>query len=218
MKREFKVIGLRVEKYLKQTCRGHNCDFEYGEEIADKHILLLLDKEEDKRYELELYEEEGECYSGWTTASWGYSKINETCKFNGYTHKPIKDVYIELTITKDNNIDDCNYNGVFEFSYDGGDSYYPCGYYHINMDLFRANARAKDRMPVWVFTGDSGVGKSYIASQLKDLIVFETDSVEELPNEIIANVIVLGNKYNYTLEDIYPRIPYEYEMHVVNFN
>lgn len=215
--KKFKVFGLRIEKYLKQTCfrNDYDYDFEYGKEIADKNILLLLDKDNEK-YELELYEEQGECSSGYTTASWAYAKFKNVKSFKGFTHKIIKDIYIDLTFNEFTGIEDCE-NEVFEFSFDGGDSYYPMGYYQVNVNLFRASARAKDKMPIWIFIGASGVGKSYIASHLKGLTVFETDSYENLPDKITERVIVLGNKYNHTIQDVKDRIKYDCEIHVVEF-
>ena len=209
----FKIIGLRVEKYKKQTCSGHNCNFDYGEEIADMHTLLLLDSDNNK-FELNLHEEEGECGSGWCVASWAYINIEEVDNFRGYTHKPKMDLTISLN--EDFRIYDY-YCEAFDYSYSGGDNYYPSGYYSVNMDLFIPNARFKDKMPVWIFTGESATGKSFIAEHINGLTKFETDSTDVLPDIIDAQIIVLGNKYPYTLNDIKNRIPEQFEVHIVSF-
>lgn len=209
----FKIIGLRVEKYKKQICSGHNCDFTYGEEIADKHTLLLLDNDNNK-VELSLHEEEGECGSGWCVASWAYMNIEKVDNFRGYTHKPKRNLIICLDINS--RIKDY-YCEIFDYSYYGGDAYYPSGYYTINMDLFTSNTRFKDKMPVWIFTGKSATGKSFIAEHIDGLSKFETDSVNKLPDEIDAQIIILGNKYPYTIDDVKNRIPEGYEIHVVTF-
>lgn len=211
--KSFKIIGLRVEKYKKQTCSGHNCDFIYGEEIADKHTLLLLDNDNNK-FELSLHEEEGECGSGWCVASWAYMNIEKVDNFRGYTHKPKTNLNICLNINS--RIEDY-FCEAFDYSYYGGDEYYPTGYYKVNMDLFISNARFKDKMPVWIFTGESATGKSFIAEHINGLTKFETDSVDELPSVIDAQIIVLGNKHTYTLDDVKSRIPEHCEVHIVTF-
>jgi hypothetical protein len=206
-----KIIGLRIEKYVGQVVSGHNCDFEYNDEVLEKHILCGI-KEDGTKIEIELSEEYGECGSGWTTASWAYIEIKEVDRFNGYTFKPIKPLIIDERFD-DNYID----NKVFTCSYDGGDSYYPSGFYSVNMDLFRETPRHKSQRPVWVFKGGSNLGKSFIASKLEELETYETDSSDKLPNVITQDVIVLGNKYSYSLEEIKNRIYGEYELILVNF-
>jgi hypothetical protein len=49
---------------------------------------------------------------------------------------------------------------------------------------------------------------------------FETDAYSELPEKIplIYNIIVLGNKYKYTIDDIKSRLLGEYELHIVDFS
>jgi hypothetical protein len=120
-------------------------------------------------------------------------------------------------------IDDFNENSdyinneVFTYNFDGGDSYYPWGSYSVNMELFKETPRHKSERPVWIFKGDSNLGKSFIASKLNELTTYETDSNEKLPNVITEDVIVLGNKYNHNLEDIKDKIFGEYELILVNF-
>lgn len=212
--KDFKVIGLRIEKYNKLTCSGHNCDFNYYNEVADKHTLLLLDEDMNK-FELMLHEEDGECPSGWTTASWAYLNIVPVDNFSdGYNYKPINEVI--LKINPDDTITDFSCE-LFTYSYSGYDDYYPCGYYEVNMDLFKQVRPEKDCVPVWIFIGDSCTGKSFIANHIENLIKLETDSYEELPSIIYAQVIVLGNKYNHTIDDIMLRIPENHEAHIVEF-
>lgn len=206
-----KIIGLRIEKYIGQVVSGHNCDFEYNDEILEKHILCGI-KDDGTKYEITLSEEYGECGSGWTTASWGYIEVKRVSKFNGYTYRPIKLLIIE-DFKEEEYID----NEVFTYSYNGGDSYYPGGYYSVNMDLFEVTPRHKSERPVWLFKGGSNLGKSFIVSKLEDLSVYETDSNDKLPLEITQDVIVLGNKYTYNLDEIKSRIFGEYELILVNF-
>jgi len=214
-----KVIGLRIEKYIGQGVSGHNCDFEYNDAEMEKHIICCTDKvsngetEITTKFEIELSYNEGACYSGWTTASWGKIKITKVKKFNGFTHLPVK----PLTIPQFNPDHEDICNDVFHYTYDGGCGYYPSGGYHVEMELFKATLRAKSLRPTYVFTGESGIGKSFLASKLKDTVVFETDAYEILPKIIIADIIVLGNKHQYTIDDIQQRIR-DTELVVCSFN
>ncbi|MEG2786415.1 MAG: hypothetical protein RR942_01250 [Romboutsia sp.] len=210
---ELEVKALRVEKYARDTCEGHNCDFEYGRIIDDKHTLLTIDINTNKKYEIEFTYEEGECGSGWCTASWAYMKVKEVNNFRGYTHKPITKIYFNNFTGEEEEFD----GELVSFSEDGGDAYYPHGYYEINMNLFKSNERYKNKRPVWIFKGKSTVGKSFIAGNLKDLNVYETDFMDHLPREIEEDIIVLGNKYSFSIEEIDSKILGEHELHIVDF-
>lgn len=99
-------------------------------------------------------------------------------------------------------------NNVFYHSSDGGDGYYPCGGAGVNLDLFTKIPRAFEKRPVWIFKGNSGSGKSTIGWMLSEnshKTVYETDSAinGDLPEEIMADVIVIGNKWKLiTLDEI----------------
>ncbi|MDK0621495.1 hypothetical protein P5E90_11695 [Clostridium perfringens] len=214
---KLKIIGMRVEKYFRQTCEGHNCDFEYGKTLDDKHTLLGVDIDTNNKYEVEFTYEEGECGSGWCVASWANIEIKQVNNFRGYTHKPIKELIVDIDLCEDEEDLEELYNDVVSFSQYGGDEYYPCGGYSINMDLFKETARYKKDRPVWIFTGESGTGKSFIASGIVDIDVYETDRSETLPNEIEEQIIVLGKKYDFSIEDIENRIVGDHELHIVEF-
>lgn len=94
-------------------------------------------------------------------------------------------------------------NNIFSVSFDGGDNYYPSGFYSVNnMKLFINNGRAKEYRPVWIFIGKSSLGKSYLANKIQNLEVYETDSSPKLPKKITQSIIVIGNKYQHSLETI----------------
>lgn len=208
-----KIIGLRIEKYIDKEISGHNCDFEYNDAEFEKHIICGV-LSDNRKVEIELSHSEGECGSGWTTASWGHIKVIEVKRFNGYTHIPKEPIEIDdylLTFESDTD------NKVFSISEDGGDSYYPSGGYNVNMELFKETVRAKNLRPVWIFKGKSNSGKSFLASKLNDLEVYETDSNENLPTSITASIVVLGNKYNYSIDDIKTKLFGEVEVQIVEF-
>ena len=58
--KELIVVGMRDEIYQGEEVTGHNCDFEYASVDKIRHVLLLK-THYNKKYELSLWEEEGEC-------------------------------------------------------------------------------------------------------------------------------------------------------------
>lgn len=208
-----KVIGLRIEKYIGQEVSGHNCSFEYSDCEKERHIILAI-LEDGSKVEITLYQEEGECYSGWTTASWGMFDMKKVENFSGYTHKCLYAENVDDLIEKVESYS-CP---LFNFSYDGGDSYYPSGYYDVDMEFFKENGRAKELRPTYIFKGNSGIGKSFLANKISQSgsIVFETDSVDSLPQNIMADVVVLGNKRDFSMQEISKRI-FNSEIIIVSF-
>lgn len=219
----FRVLGLRCEKFIKKTCEGHNCDFTYSYKLANKYIILLKHSVDSKYYELSLWEEEGECPSGWCVAKWGHLYLNKVTKFAGKTHVPIDDnLIIDLQIKNENGnnmqvdssseessyLNDNINNKVFSFSRNGGDHWYPFGYANVYLNMFKEleNSRSKEKRLVWLFYGASGSGKTYLSANLRDLDSYETDSSDKLPDSIISPIIVIGNKYNHTIDEIKTRI------------
>lgn len=208
-----KIVGLRIEKYIDTEVSGHNCDFEYKDAEFEKHIICGVITH-NRKIEIELSCSEGECGSGWTIASWGHIKVKEVPKFGGYSYVPIKPLTIDdIEPGFKGDIS----NDLFSVDYDGGDSYYPSGSYSIKMELFKKNGREKLLRPVWIFKGPSNSGKSFLSSQMHEVDVYETDKSETLPEKIIETIIVLGNKYDFKIEDIKERIFGEVEIVIVEF-
>lgn len=220
-KKAFKIYGLAVEKYIDVQCYGSNCDFEYSPEVFQRYIVLAREAECPKHcspvyVKLELTKISGECGSGWTTATWGCCRTDVAYERINYpmTHKPKGDIFVilhrdysnfsgwYLPDADDYDEDEYNENHVVSYSSDGGDSYYPCGGIHVDLTQFEELPRAMDKRPVWIFKGKSGLGKSSIGVHLEGLRVFETDSVDELPEAITDDVIVLGNRSKWTVEDV----------------
>lgn len=206
---KYTIRGLRLHKYVGESVSGHNCDFEYYPEVKDKYFVYITD-ENDCKSEIEIYEQEGECGSGWTTATFGNLEIRNVDKFKGFTHLPITN-----TLTFDS--DDLFDNMFFEVSENGGDAYYPMGHVSVNMEFFKETARAKEKRLVWILYGESGLGKSYLASQLNSM-VYETDENKDLPDTIVADVIVVGNKYNHSPYDVIEKVFGEAEVVKVGFH
>jgi len=209
MTAKFLLIGASNKLYMGIGCRGHNCDFEYYDKQMEKVYLHLLDVDTKDKHELVMWGSEGQCGSGWTTASWGHFTFD---KVDSFTNPP--SMFIEPTmVVVEKNEDsievlldgfvsddkDDHSNTIAYCNYCGCDDYYPNGWYTFNKDLFTVSPRAVDRMKVYVFKGPSAIGKSYLASQFKDTFkVYETDSSKELPTNLSAyDVVVVGNKYEF---------------------
>lgn len=229
------VCGMRVEHFVGEGPGDESFDMEPCECVKER--LFCITSSGNKKFFLDIINEDGWCGSGYTTASWAYFVKNDTSDFGPATHlpkdrKPIKisnlqydsetGELVDSYIDKNNNqyCVDQDYT-VFTYS-DWGDSYYPNASCGVNYDLFIELPRAIKKRPVWIFVGESGTGKSTIASILPDKIIYETDSANNgiLPDEIWADVIVLGNKWKgkFGVSDVVNRIKDDTEIITVEFN
>lgn len=228
---KLKIIGLRVEKYVGTSVDGHNCDFTYTKIIKDKYVLCVLDQYYNSKYEITLWDEEGECGSGWCLASFGNIRIKQVNVFAGFSYVPINNGEFKCDDTLAsflNNSDSVNFdiwdnaiikNTFFKFDSNGGCNYYPSGSVSVNMDMFKENGRKTfTKRPVWIFSGDSCLGKSYLGCKITDKSVYETDSNSELPEVLYSSIIIIGNKYKFDVEDVKSRIFGDCEIINVNFN
>ena len=191
---KLKVHSLRIEHI--RTYNNRDDDFEDN----SKYILNCI-SENNLKYEVSLWTEYGDCPSGWCSASWGHCEVKLVDSFIGSTHKPIKDLSFEIG-TKEGDIGDTIYNAENDI-------------FHVETN------RIMDKRPVWIFKGDSGLGKSYIAGIIANSdrakTVYETDAHEKLET-IEADIIVVGNKYNHSLEEIESKIKGEHEIIYVDFS
>ena len=220
-----KIVGLLVKKIINDDCEGHNCDFTY-EKIEDEEYVLMCEdiyhidkygKEYHRKYEITLRSGYGECGSGWTTASYGFVDIKPVNNFRPWNYKPKQQIILENISIKEMNSSDfsCEY---FQWSYYGGDEYYPTGYVDVNLSCFEELPRNMKKRPVWIFKGYSGLGKTSLAIQLENEDVYDTDISSKLPECITESVVVLGNKYGHTLEDIKTRLFGNPEIILVDFS
>jgi hypothetical protein len=131
----YKVCGMREELYIGQEVSGHNCDFEYTDAEMTRHVVLLKSVDDGTKVELTLQEDQGECGSGWSTATYGEFQWVVVEEFAGKTH-----IYtgndIELTEDSMNTGEDSINNEAFYFSSYGGCHYYPSGGYSVDFDKF----------------------------------------------------------------------------------
>lgn len=215
--KKYKVLGLTVIKYVGKNISGHNCRFEYYPEEQERYIIHCRDEEGKRYYDIYLEETHDECYSGWCTASYGNMRIKSFYGFEPkipWTHK-VKNSFV-ISFDED---DDDIHNELFDYSVNAGDKYYPRGFVAVNMDLFEELSRAIAKRPVWIFKGYSGLGKSTLGYYLsKELKIFETDSVDELPEEITADVVIVGNRKTFDISDIKSRLFGDPEVIMVDFS
>lgn len=158
----------------------------------------------------------GSCGSGYCSASQGDCRIELYTGSENYHYIPTKYVPIEL-VQCDESFYLLDDSGCLIWSSGtGGDGYYPSGSIFPKDDMSdifvpTAPERLLNLPNVYFFTGDSGLGKSYIGEILgrKELAVFETDAYEfaqqmwadedkdyetRLYGMLAANVIVVGNR------------------------
>ncbi len=132
--------------------------------------------------------------------------LKEVKMFNGIGYLPKEKVLIEFSPSQkqfDNDLFKIDESGV-----------------QIKMEKMVPTKRLKLKRPVWIFVGGSALGKSYISSLVangSDHTKYETDSSPELPQEIYEDMIIVGNKYKFSLKEIKERICGEHETIVVNF-
>ena len=210
------MIGvLEVHSMRKEYVRMYNSRIDdYEDNVV--YILNCTDTKKDK-YEAKIYEEHGDCPSGWCAASWGYINYSKVDSFVGNTHMPIKKLMFVANEKEGTDVQ----NDIFTVDYDGGDYWYPCGFVEMHEELFKETPRLKEKRPVWIFKGHSGLGKSYLAGIINDSqrnkTVYETDAHSEL-EKINEDIIVLGNKYDYSVADVESMIQGEHETIVVDFS
>lgn len=205
-------------------------DFDVHPCIDTEYNIYCKNEGETGIFEISLMQSYGPCGSGYCMSSYGSMSIRYVHSNNiTYTHKYTGPELIEGSIVyyeesdsfviihdvphKDEDDDDWDYNDwdeeneVFKYSSVGCDEYYPCGGIEINFDYFEEIPRAMKGRPVYILVGPSGLGKSTLAECLGSYYtVFETDSVDELPEYIAADVIVIGNRSKWTVDDIKDRV------------
>lgn len=223
MKGKIRVVGLLIEKYIETDV------YDWGEERKEREAYTLMLQAKYTKFELTLKESYGMCPSRWTTASWGMCEIVAVSNFRPFSHVPVKEIVLDGDIIEYNEdymmyeineIMGSIHTDVFDCSYDGGDSWYPMGYVSVNLELFKESKRFFEKRPVWIFNGDSGLGKSTIGTFLNrsGMKVFETDSVDVLPDGIAEDVIILGNRSGFSIDDVKEHLFGEPEVILVNFS
>lgn len=220
-----KVIGLNVEKYIGDVYQGHNLDFEVVKTPMERYHLMCV-RDDGSKFIIHLENESSTCGSGWCVAQYGKLSIEEVDKFGPFGYIPKHDLFIDFDYTEkqfedryqksfvEENTYECS---VFTFDAWGGDRYYPWGGVTVNLDLFIKTKRGKDKRPVWIISGQSGLGKSYLFNNIQNISFYETDIDKHLPDIINESIIIIGNKYQFNIDDVVKRIPEDSEIILINF-
>ena len=190
-------------------------DSDFQEQRTPNTIYYLTCMYENGSYfKIKLWQTNGSCGSGYCNATWGnFEYSTDTTNF-AYTHTPKAKMNFDANFY--NNPEEVYKCEWFSFDYDGGDGYYPNGSIWVNEEMFIQTDRYIDKPTTRIFIGDSVTGKSYIAHKI-DECVYETDSCSSLPDNLDYDIIVVGNKYKYTLEEIKQRISKELRIVLVDF-
>lgn len=199
----YNVIGVRT---LIENQSSH----EHGSCDMTQYLFLLQGVDDGQLYQFTAKNRYGNCGSGYTSASWGgFSSVTTAWQLGTLHYVPKRKIVGEFRLPKEND-EQLDYSLNYEEAFmvvgtqdiiaystgDGGDNYYPSGASRINEELFNVTVRAVDKRKVFVLTGPSGSGKSFLASHT-DLKVYETDKDEHLTSELgNYDIIVVGNKYH----------------------
>lgn len=210
---DVKIVGMVLVNHVVSVA---DLDYQTALEPGADYCIYGVN-DAGRKFEFHLWEDIGPCGSGYCMASWGYCSISVVASFPPFSHrvKPGNNVTVRIYqnvdgyALSDRDEKDEVVTEAFSWSSIGFDPYYPSGYAYANMDIFEELPRSMgEKRPVWIFYGKSGAGKSSLAYMLNDhYIVYETDSSDELPQKIMADVIVVGNKHKYkVVDDIISRI------------
>ena len=89
-------------------------------------------------------------------------------------------------------------------------------YLYISVIFSEYRIISESFQSIYIFTGDSNKGKSYISSNTS-LSVYETDKSQSLPNVLSYDIVVVGKKYPFDIEMISKIIDKNMNIIHVNF-
>jgi hypothetical protein len=182
------IIGAR--RFIN-LCVSHS----FGEKNCPQYELVARDSH-NRFVVARLTNWYNDCYSSWTSATGGSFRGWEITNRVGIIHYVPKErlwVYRDLE-----DIEDCygeralfTPDGVIVATeYDTGDQYYPSGGTTLNLDLFKPTERLAEKRPVFVFRGDSMLGKSTLAESSK-LSSYEVEFRRFLPEDLHRYDIII---------------------------
>ncbi len=193
MLNEYEIRGLRIEKYIQKINKNKYIE-------NQRYIFNCIQNQ--KNLEIILYWKYINCEEKKSVL-----EIKAVKCFSGISYLPKQKFSIMLDIE---NIE--HYNQAFDFN----DTTI-----NVKYEEFKKTNRLKEKRPVWIVKGQSGLGKSYLASLIfnnSNLTIYETDSNSKLPSIIYEDIIIIGNKYKFPVEEIEKNIYGQHECIIINFN
>ena len=188
------IVGLRINK-IPNT---FDPEFNEGSTINEYEFIT-------KNYDTLVYTsrkyvlEHGMCGSGYCTAETLNEDVEVIKEVGSLHYTPKVPVHWENRTSSGG-------NDFYEL-YENGCSYYPAASININFSNWRSTKRGKEVKPLYVFCGESAIGKSYVGRH-STLKVLETDYLDvciyslDPANYVDYEIVVLGNKRGVSVEDL----------------
>ena len=199
------MCGIRIHHF--QNVSGH-CLESKPEKFKDKKYEMVFanyDKEAPEYWSMTGYTTHGMCGSGYTSASWGhleYKKLDTPGSLH-YIPKSIKELDWNFERDTPSSLLE---NDIFSYL-EQGCSYYPHGKFELQEELekgYHKTNRLPEKPMLHVFHGASALGKSTLAEMTgkpyheSDAKFDIDDFFFDLPEDLVDNILVLGNKHKET--------------------
>lgn len=178
------IIGYNLFYYIDVYNDGHKfieCSYK-GHELFGK-------KSNDTYISIKLKVTYGECYSGYTTASFGNIEVDEISlnditkiKYLAKNHLILPESYLNKNTFK------CNF---CSYSSDGNDAYYPTGYYTVNTKFFRSVKRLNKKFVELI--KDELLAEVMNPNRLEKLIIFCNKELKFLGRNTISTRDIIQN-------------------------
>jgi hypothetical protein len=195
--KKFKLVGVR-------EIIDHQLSYCHGGQDCSRYDFCLLDENRNK-YIVVAGNEYTDCSSGYCSATRGYCMEPKRVEQFGTLHYIPKEwIDDQITIRRGKDEGDIASSDTtfLDWSEDGGNSYYPSGYASLHISSFTKTSRhLGGQRVVYIFVGDSMLGKSHLAHST-NLKVYECDISETLPELSEYDIIVIGGKYKFGIEQI----------------
>ena len=196
------LVGLKINKVnASKYFEINEYNSDYNDEIINEYEFLYV--KDNQKYSKKFAIEEGMCGSGYCGAEWLHESPEERINNFGTLHF-IPNISINIDELK------TDYGGNELFCiYENDDDYYPGATINIKFNNWTKTNREKDKKQIYVFSGPSAIGKSFIAHKT-DLNVYETDIKPLLPENLNKyDIIVIGNKYCFEFSEIKSKLDLE---------
>lgn len=134
----FALLGLNVENYLGEVLECHDHKFVSTTQELTKYNFYVQNRKTCELFVLQLWMDNSQtCPSGWSISSLGCFELKEVQRVQEFDFFPKSEHPLDLSFFKGGYQYKTEVkNTYFQFSVDGGDSYYPSGYLRVFWDQF----------------------------------------------------------------------------------